>query len=149
MADKTFKIRMAPGPYRRELGEYVWEEGNGWTAEVDAPTAAQLLTYPGGGYALAARPSQAAVKELAGLMGVEPKNLVLPAEGEETAAPVEPERRLSDVVGGAWAAQLAEHGITTPGQLAGLDEAAAARLVESSGATHDEVAGWVAQAKRG
>lgn len=149
MADRTFKLRMAPGPYRRELGEYVWEEANGWTADVDAPTAAQLLTYPGGDYVLAARPSQAAVKELAALMGVEPRNLVLPAEGEEAAVPTEPERKLSDVVGGAWAAQLAEHGIATPGQLAGLDEAGAARLVEASGATAEEVAGWAAQAKRG
>lgn len=148
MADKTFKIRMNPGPYRRELGEYVWEAANGFEAEVDAATAANLLTYPSGEYRLGARPSPAAVKELAALMGVEPRNIVLPGEGEEPALPPAPERKLSDVVGGSWATQLSAHGISAPAQLAELDAAGIERLAGVSGASHDEVAAWVAQAKR-
>lgn len=147
MAERTFKIRMAPGPYRRELGEYVWDEANGWTTTVDAQTAANLLTYPNGGYWLAERPSQAGVKELAALMGVEPRNLTLPAE-DEAAAAAPAESTVAEVAGAAWAAQLAEHGVTAPAQLAALDEEGAARLAGASGASLAEVRTWAEQARR-
>jgi len=149
MAEKTFLIRMEPGPYRRELGAVVWDAGNNWTAEVDAPTAAELLTYPGGGYALATRPGPAAVKELAALMGVEPKNLVLPDESGAAPPPPAPERTVADVVGGRWATQLGGHGVTTVAGLAALDEAGVSALAEKSGASREEVAGWVKAAGQG
>ena len=145
MAETTVRIGMEPGPYRRELGEYVWEAANGFTADVDVATAANLLTYPGGGYRLAERPRPAAIKALADAMGVDPRNLVLPGE---TAAPVKVARSLADVTGGRWAAQLAEHGVRLPEQLAALDEAGAAALAVASGASLDEVRAWVEQAKR-
>ena len=149
MADRTFQIRMEPGPYRRELGAVVWDAGNNWTAEVDAATAAELLTYPAGGYTLAVRPAPAAVKELAALMGVEPRNLVLPDESGAMPPPAAPERTVSDVTGGTWAAQLAGHGITTPAQLAALDANGIEALASQSGASREEVAGWAKAAGQG
>jgi len=40
MAEKTFLIRMEPGPYRRELGAVVWDAGNNWTGLLYKSTAA-------------------------------------------------------------------------------------------------------------
>lgn len=143
MNEKTMvRIAMRPGPYRRVLGETVWEEANGFTAEVDVATAANLLTYPGGGYWLAARPSPAAVKALAEAMGVEVKNLVLPADAAAA------ERTVAQVTGGRWAMQLTEHGIRRPEQLAALDETGAEQLAAACGASLDEVRAWVKQAKQ-
>lgn len=144
MAD-MIRIAMTPGPYRRELNNYVWDEANGFATDVDIATAAELLTYPGGGYRLGARPKPAAGKELATLMGVEPKNLVLPDEGEVTAAP---ERTVADVTGGQWTAQLAEHGIHKLEQLGALDDAGIDNLAAAAGASRDEVKAWVRQAKQ-
>ena len=146
MAD-MIRIAMTPGPYRRELGDYVWDEANGFTADVDIATAANLLTYPGGGYRLSTRPKPAAVKALAEAMGLDPKSLVLPAEGETTAAPVEPQRTVAQIAGGKWALQLTEHGIHKPEQLATLDEAGMENLAAASGASREEVRAWVKQAK--
>jgi hypothetical protein len=140
--NETVKIAMRPGMYRRVLGEYVWAEANGFKADVDIPTAAELLTYPGGGYWLGERPRPAALKALAEAMNIDPRNLVLPAE--EKAA----ERTLDQVTGGKWAMQLSEHGIRRPEQLAALDAAGQEQLATVSGASLDEVRAWVQQAKQ-
>ena len=134
------RIAMQPGPYRRVLGEYEWSEKNGFVIDVDVATAANLLTYPGGGYWLAERPRAAVVKALADAIGVKAENLVLP-EGEAAAS-----RPLAHVVGGKWALQLTEHGIHRPEQLAALDEAGIEQLAMASGASADEVRAWVQQA---
>lgn len=147
MAEEKIRIAMTPGPYRRELGDYVWDEANGFAADVDIATAADLLTYPGGGYRLSTRPKPAAVKALAEAMGIDPKNLVLPAEGETTAPPTEPERTVAQIAGGKWAMQLTGYGIYKPEQLAALDAAGMEQLAVQSGASREEVKAWVKQAK--
>lgn len=144
MADDKIKIAMTPGPYRREMGDYVWEGANGFAVDVDIVTAANLLTYPGGGYRLGARPKPAAVKALAEAMGLEPKHLILPEEGQ--AAPDEPERTVAQITGGKWAMQLTGHGIHKPAQLAALDDAGIDNLAAASGASRAEVQAWVKQA---
>lgn len=85
MADKTFQIRMEPGPYRREMGAFVWDAANNWTAEVDVATAAELLTEPADRFTLAARPSGPALKALAQALGVKPENIIVP-DGEPVTA---------------------------------------------------------------
>jgi hypothetical protein len=137
---ETIRIAMQPGPYRRTLGEYVWE-APGFTADVDIATAAELLTYPGGGYWLGARPTAAALKALGEAMGLDPKNIVLPADAPAA------ERTVAHVTGGKWAMQLSEHGIRRPEQLAALDEGGMEQLATASGASLDEVRAWVKQAR--
>lgn len=57
------------GSGRRVLGGYVWEEANGYVVDVDAETAANLLTYPRPGFAVA--PDE----PLLALEGANPENL--------------------------------------------------------------------------
>lgn len=141
MADTTVRIRHAAGPVRRELKGYVWEEANGFTAEVDIPTAAELLTYPTGAFSLAERPSAAARKALADALGIKPENVVVP----EQAGPKAPS--ITNIVGGRRAMELAELGITDARHLAALDDEGIERLASASGASRDEVRAWVVQAK--
>lgn len=138
----TVRIKHAAGPVRRELKGYVWEEGNGFTAEVDIPTAAELLTYPSGAFSLAERPTAAVRKALADALGVKPENVVLPQEMPEPKAP-----SISNIAGGRRALELAALGITEARHLAALDDEGIERLASASGASRDEVRAWVTQAK--
>lgn len=140
----TVRIRHVAGPVRRELKGYVWEEGNGFTAEVDIPTAAELLTYPSGAFSLAERPTAAVRKALADALGVKPENVVLPAEPDPAAPPAP---TVSNIAGGRRALELAALGITEARHLAALDDEGIERLASASGASRDEVRAWVTQAK--
>lgn len=142
MGDLTVRIKEQPGPYRRELKDYVWEAANGFTAEVDIQTAAELLTHPSQVFSLAERPSAAVRKALADALGVKPENIAAPGE---TAAP--PETTVSQIAGGGRAPALAELGITRVAQLAALDEEGIERLAVATGASRAEVKGWVEQAR--
>ncbi len=142
MAD-TVRIKHQPGPIRREMSGYVWEEANGFTAEVDIPTAAECLTYPSGVFSLAEKPTAAVRKALADAMGVKPENLVMP--GEEIVAVRGPS--VANIVGGNRAMDLAGMGITRAAQLAALDDEGVERLAVSTGASRAEVRAWVEQAK--
>lgn len=59
------------GSGRRVLGGYVWEEANGYVVDVDAETAANLLTYPRPGFVVA--PDE----PLLALEGADPENLAV------------------------------------------------------------------------
>ena len=143
MDDKlTVRIKEAPGPYRREMGGYVWEAANGFTAAVDIRTAAELLTHPSQAFSLAERPSAAARKALADALGVKPENVAVPGEAVAPA-----EATVSQIAGGSRAPRLAELGITRAGQLAALDEEGIERLAVSTGASRAEVQAWVEQAR--
>ena len=66
MTDKkqTVSVRRLAGPLVHTIGEYVWSEANGFTAEVDVETAAGLLTEPRGRFSLAPGLSPAGRKAL-------------------------------------------------------------------------------------
>lgn len=79
-----YMLRMRPRPVRRVVGDAVFEEPD-YTAEVDEAAAADLLTEPGNHFALATRPSMAAIKALATRLGVKPENIIVP-DGDTDAA---------------------------------------------------------------
>lgn len=147
MSDKgqSIRIRRLPGPLTHTIGEYVWNEANNFTAEVDVETAAGLLTEPRGRFSLAPGLSAAGRKALAEAMGVELKSIVVP----EDDAPARPAATVSSIVGGKRAPDLAALGVTEARHLAALDDEGIERLAASSGASREEVRAWVNQAKQG
>lgn len=142
VAEMRVAIGMTPGPFRREMRGYVWEEANGFIAAVDIATAAECLTYPNGSFHLVEQPPAATRRALAEAMGVRPENLVMPGE---TIAPAGPS--VSSIAGGKRAMDLAGQGITRASQLAALDDEGIERLAAAIGASRAEVRAWVEQAK--
>ena len=147
MTDKKqmIAIRRLAGPLVHTIGEYEWSEANGFTADVDVDTAAGLLTEPRGRFSLAPGLSPAGRKALAEVMGVEPKNIIVPEA--DAPAPTAPEVTVSNIVGGKRALDLAALGINEARHLAALDDEGIERLAASSGASREEVRAWVKQAK--
>ena len=147
MTDKKqmIAIRRLAGPVVHTIGDYEWSEANGFTAEVDVDTAAGLLTEPRGRFSLAPGLSQAGRKALAEVMGVEPKNIIVPEA--DAPAPTAPEVTVSNIVGGKRALDLAALGINEARHLAALDDEGVERLAVSSGASREEVKAWTKQAK--
>jgi hypothetical protein len=142
MSDLTVKIAHAPGPIRREMNGYVWDEAGGFVAEVDIATAAECLTYPRPDFRLAEAPSAAARRALADRLGVKPENIVVPDR------PARDEPTVSNIAGGKRAPELAALGFTRAGHLAALDAEGIERLASAIGAGRDEVRAWVEQAKQ-
>lgn len=143
MAELTVRIQEQPGPFRRELREYVFEAANDFTAAVDIATAAELLTWPTQTFRLAERPTAAVRKALADALGVKPENIVVPGE---TAAPRE--RAVGDIAGAERAGQLAELGMGSVAALAALDSEGVERTAAATGASRAEVQAWVEQARQ-
>ena len=147
MSDKKqmIGVRRVAGPVVHTIGDYEWSEANGFTADVDVDTAAGLLTEPRGRFSLAPGLSPAGRKALAEVMGVEPKNIIVPEA--DAPAPTAPEVTVSNIVGGKRALDLAALGINEARHLAALDDEGIERLAASSGASREEVRAWVKQAK--
>ena len=147
MSDKKqmIGVRRLAGPVVHTIGDYEWSEANGFTAEVDVDTAAGLLTEPRGRFSLAPGLSPAGRKALAEVMGVEPKNIIVPEA--DAPAPTAPEVTVSNIVGGKRALDLAALGINEARHLAALDDEGVERLAVSSGASREEVKAWTKQAK--
>ena len=147
MSDKKqmVGVRRGSGPVVHTIGEYVWSEANGFTAEVDVDTAAGLLTEPRGRFSLAPGLSPAGRKALAEAMGVVPKNIYVPEA--DAPPPAAPEVTVSNIVGGKRALDLAALGINEARHLAALDDEGVERLAVSSGASREEVKAWTKQAK--
>ena len=122
MSDKKqmVSVRRLAGPVVHTIGDYEWSEANGFTAEVDIDTAAGLLTEPRGRFSVAPGLSAAGRKALAEVMGVEPKNIMVPEEG--APPPTAPEVTVSNIVGGKRALDLAALGINEARHLAALDD---------------------------
>lgn len=138
-------VRRVAGPVVHTIGEYAWGADNGFTAEVDVATAAELLTEPRGRFSLAPGLSAAGRKALAEAMGVEPKNVVVPEE--DAPPPAAPVVTASQIVGGKRGPELAALGYTTAAHLAALDDEGIEKLASAAGASRDEVRGWVKQAQ--
>jgi hypothetical protein len=139
----TVLVRAAVGPWVRMVGEYEFSEATGWVQAVDLETAANLLTYPTPNYFLAERPSAAIRQRIADILGIGVDNIVWPAGGGEAETKAEP--LLRDIVG-EREAEFAALGVTSVPALAALDEEGIERLATGSGASREEVKGWVAEA---
>ena len=140
-AELTVQIALEPGPYVRQIGAHEWSAQAGWVQAVPLELAADLLAYPRPGWSLAERPNAATLRALAGLLGVEPGNISVANE------PVRFGPSLAALVGDRErAGQLAEQGVTVSG-LAQLTEEGIRELSFRSGASVQEIAGWVEQAK--
>lgn len=145
MATETkVTVKRTPGPVRHEIGDYVWEEANGFVQDVDVETAAQLITSPKAVFTLAGKPTPAGLKALADALGVEQRNIVW---GDAAAAPETPPVTISQIVGGKRAMELAALGMTDARQLAGLSDEGIEALAVASGASRSEVRAWAKQAK--
>lgn len=147
MGDKKqmITIRRLPGPVAHTIGEVTFDAAGDFMAEVDAETAAGLLTEPRGRFSLAPGLTAAGRKALAEAMGVDPKNIVAPEEG--APPPAAPQVTVSQIVGGKRGLELAALGMTAAAQLAALDDEGIEKLASAAGASRDEVRGWVKQAQ--
>ena len=144
--EMTVKIRHAPGPVVRVIGDVEWSAEAGWEQDVPVELAADLLAYPHPDWSLAGKPTAAARKALADALGVAPENILVPGE-EVGGHAVRFAPTLAEVVGDrARAAELSDLGVTVKG-LAALGEQGIHDLAFHSGATVKEIAGWVEQAK--
>lgn len=59
------KIRHAPGPVVRVIGDVEWSAEAGWEQDVPVELAADLLAYPHPDWSLAGKPTAAVRKALA------------------------------------------------------------------------------------
>lgn len=140
MSEQAVRIRLEPGPVVRVIDGIEWSEAAGWEQSVPVALGANLLAYPHPGWSLAEKPAAAVRKALADALGVAPENIVAPGESVRFAP------TLAEIAGRERAAELREMGVTVKG-LAALDGKGIADLSFRSGATIQEITGWVEQAK--
>lgn len=147
MAEKQqmITVRRIAGPVVHTIGDYEWSEANGFAAAVDVETAAGLLTEPRGRFSLAPGLTAAGRKALAEALGVDVKNIVAPED--DTPAPAKPEVTVSQIAGGRRGPELAALGYSSVAALAALDDEGVEKLAAQSGASRDEVRGWVKQSQ--
>lgn len=139
----TVKMALQPGPVVRTIGEFEWSAEAGWEQVIPVELAADLLAYPRPGWSLAEKPTAAARKALADLLGVQPENIAAPGEAIRFGP------TLTEVTGDRERAEwLREAGITVKA-LAKMTAKDITDLSFRSGATADEVRAWVEQAKAG